>query len=388
MPYAAACSLSSASEAALREACRDVAAQLRGAAPDLSLLFVSRHHAENFGTLVKAAAEATGSRHLLACTAESIVAGDQEIEEGPALSLWCGILPGSVLESFHVRFEQTPDGPICTGLPEAPAETADLRAVLVLADPFSCSIETLINRLDDDFPGLPLLGGMASGGAGPGENRLGWNGQEVEGGGVGVVIRGGPRVRSVVSQGCRPIGTTFVVTKSDRNVVFELGGKTALARLEETYAGLSEEDRRLIRHGLHMGIAMDEYKAAFARGDFLIANVLGADRDTGAMAIGNLIRTGQTVQFHVRDAESADGDLRHLLSAGLPADRPSPQAALLFSCNGRGTRIFPEPHHDAGVIRELCGTIPVAGFFAQGELGPVGGRNYIHGFTASIALFE
>jgi small ligand-binding sensory domain FIST len=260
--------------------------------------------------------------------------------------------------------------------------------VLVLADPFSCSVETLISRLDDDFPGLPLLGGMASGGAGPGENRLGWNGQEVAGGGVGVVIRGGPRVRSVVSQGCRPIGTTFVVTKSDRNVVFELGGKTALARLEETYAGLSEEDRRLIRHGLHMGIAMDEYKPAFARGDFLIANVLGADRDTGAMAIGNLIRTGQTVQFHVRDAESADEDLRHLLSAGLPADRPSPQAALLFSCNGRGTRIFPEPNHDAGVIRELCGTIPVAGFFAQGELGPVGGRNYIHGFTASIALFE
>jgi small ligand-binding sensory domain FIST len=380
--------VSTASEEALREACRDVAAQLGGTAPDLSLLFVSRHHAEHFAALVAAAARETGSRHLLACTAESIVAGDKEIEEGPALSLWCGVLPGAELESFHVEFEQTPDGPICAGLPDPPAEVSDHRAVLMLADPFSCAVDTLIGRLADDLPGVPLLGGMASGGTGPGENRLGWNGQEVAGGGVGVVIRGGPQVRSVVSQGCRPIGTTFVVTKSDRNVLFELGGKTALARLEETYAGLSERDRRLIRHGLHMGIAMDEYKPAFARGDFLITNVLGADRETGAMAIGNLIRTGQTVQFHVRDADSADEDLRHLLAAGLPADRPAPGAALLFSCNGRGTRIFPEPNHDAGVVRELCGTIPVAGFFAQGELGPVGGRNYIHGFTASIALFE
>jgi small ligand-binding sensory domain FIST len=195
-------------------------------------------------------------------------------------------------------------------------------------------------------------------------------------------------VQSIVSQGCRPIGSTFVVTKAEQNVLFELGGKPALARLEETYAGLSERDRQLIRQGLHLGFVMDEYKSSFSRGDFLIANVLGADRDTGAMAIGHLIRTGQTVQFHVRDAQTADEDLRHLLAEDRPAGLSPPGGALLFTCNGRGTRLFSEPNHDSGLLRELCGPIPTAGFFAQGELGPVGGRNYIHGFTASIALFE
>lgn len=387
MPFAAAYSQSDDHRAAVGDVCRSVKESLK-ALPDLSVLFVSRTHAEQFESIVAAAKEQTGSRHLLACTAEGIVGSDREIEEGPAISLWSGVLPGAELESFHVQFERTPDGPICDGLPEPPADASDVRAVLMLGDPFSFAVDTLIARLADDLSGVPLLGGMASGGSAPGENRLGLNGEPVAQGGVGVIIRGGPRLRSIVSQGCRPIGSTFVVTKAEQNVIFDLGGKTALARLEETYAGLPERDRRLIRGGLHMGVAMDEFKGSFARGDFLIANVLGADRDTGAMAIGNFIRVGQTVQFHVRDNETADEDLRHLLSTHLASDAPRPAGALLFTCNGRGTRLFSEPNHDVGVLRELCGPIPVAGLFAQGELGPVGGRNYIHGFTASIALFE
>lgn len=388
MPFAAACSQSEDCHQALDEVCREAAAQLPGGTPDLSLLFVSRDHLAAFESLIPAFVKATGTRHLLACTADSLVAGDLEIEAGPAISLWCGILPGAELESFHVQFERTPDGPICSGLPDPPASVDDIRAVLLLADPFSCAVDTLIARLEDDLPGIPLIGGMAAGGAGPGENRLGWNDGQVTSGGVGVIIRGGPRIQSVVSQGCRPIGSTFVITKAEQNVVFELGGKTALSRLEETYAGLSERDRKLIRHGLHLGIAMDEYKPAFARGDFLIANVLGADRDSGAMAIGHLIRPGQTVQFHVRDSQTADEDLRHMIALSLTPGTPPPASALLFTCNGRGTHLFSQPNHDAGLLAELCGPLPTAGFFAQGELGPVGGRNYIHGFTASIALFD
>lgn len=388
MPFAAACSQSEDCRQALDEVCREIAAQLPGRTPDLSLLFVSRDHLAAFESLIPALVEATGTRHLLACTADSLVAGNREIEAGPAISLWCGILPGAELESFHVQFERTPDGPICSGLPDPPASADDIRAVLLLADPFSCAVDTLIARLDDDLPGVPLIGGMAAGGAGPGENRLAWSKGPVTSGAVGVIIRGGPRIQSVVSQGCRPIGSTFVITKAEQNVVFELGGKTALSRLEETYAGLSERDRKLIRHGLHLGIAMDEYKPAFGRGDFLIANVLGADRDSGAMAIGHLIRPGQTVQFHVRDAQTADEDLRHMIALSLTPGSPPPAAALLFTCNGRGTHMFSQPNHDAGLLAELCGPLPTAGFFAQGELGPVGGRNYSHGFTASIALFD
>ena len=388
MPYAASCSRTAETRQALEEASRDVNAQLAGGRPDLTFLFASRHHAGEFENIAAAALELTRARHILGCTAESVAAGSQEFEETAVLSLWSAVLPGARVESFHVEFEATPDGPICSGLPEAAVTLEDVRAVLMLADPYTCAVDTLISRLADELPGVPLIGGMASGGGGPGENRLLLDGRALEGGGAGVLLCGGPRIHSVVSQGCRPIGNPFVVTKAEENVIVELGGKPALSRLEQTYAGLSEDDRQLIRRGLHVGIAMNEYKPAFSRGDFLITNVLGADRESGAIAIGNFVRMGQTVQFHIRDAEAADEDLRHLLAAQREKQRAAPQGALLFSCNGRGTRLFPKPNHDAGVIQELCGPLALAGFFAQGELGPVGGRNYIHGFTASVALFE
>ena len=388
MPYAASCSRTVDSRRALDEVCQNVASQLHGARPDISFLFASRDHAEDFEEIAESSQIQTKSLHVLGCTGESIAAGRQELEEGPALSLWSAVLPGAKLDAFHVEFEGTPDGPICSGLPEPAPEGAATRAVFLVADPYTTAVDTLISRLSDDLPGVPLIGGMASGGAGPGENRLLLDGKSLTAGGVGAVLRDGPAVHSIVSQGCRPIGSTFVVTRVEENVVLELGGKTALSRLEQTYAGLSEEDRHLIRRGLHLGIAMNEYKPAFSRGDFLISNVLGADRESGAIAIGNLVRTGQTVQFHVRDADTADEDLRQLLATHRQKHSGIPKGALLFSCNGRGTKLFPKPDHDAGVIQELWGPIPLAGFFAQGELGPVGGRNYIHGFTASIALFE
>src|SRR5262249_10340235 len=191
------------------------------------------------------------------------------------------VLPGAKLEAFHVEFEATPDGPIVSGLPEPEPGDNSARAVFLLADPFSCAIDTLISRLADDRPGVPLIGGMASGGSGRGEHRLLRDGQSLEAGGVGVILSGGPNVHAIVSQGCRPIGSPLLVTRVQDNVILELGGKTALSRLEETYASLSEEDRHLIRQGLHIGIAMNEYQPTFSRGDFLIANVLGADRKSG-----------------------------------------------------------------------------------------------------------
>lgn len=387
MPYAAGLSQLNDAKHALRDVAADIQRQLGGVKPDLAFLFVSPHHAQRHEALAQLVIEATESRLLLGCTGETIVGMGSEVEEGPALSLWCAALPGAELETFHVEFEATPDGPLCTGLPEPSERGTAPNAVLMLADPFSTAVDTLIARLADDYPGIPLLGGMASGGRGPGENRLYLNRESKSVGGVGVIIRGGPRIQSVVSQGCRPIGTPMIITNADANVIVELGGKPALVRLQETFAELSEPDRKLLRGGgLHVGVVMDEHKPNFERGDFLISNVLGGDQNTGAIALGNFVRTGQTVQFHVRDADTADEDLRHHL--GLVEGPGTSRGALLFSCNGRGTRMFPAPNHDASVIQELCGPIPLAGFFAQGELGPVGGRNYIHGFTASVAVFE
>jgi small ligand-binding sensory domain FIST len=195
-------------------------------------------------------------------------------------------------------------------------------------------------------------------------------------------------LRSVVSQGCRPIGRPFVVTKAQDNVILQLGGRPPLAVLQELWQALDERDRRLFQQGLHVGRVINEYQGDFQRGDFLIRNVIGLDRTTGALAITDRVRVGQTLQFHVRDAATADEDLHALLQLDLSAAARRPAGALLFSCNGRGSRLFDVPDHDAAALRAEAGDIPVAGFFAQGELGPVGGQNFIHGFTASVALFE
>jgi small ligand-binding sensory domain FIST len=178
----------------------------------------------------------------------------------------------------------------------------------------------------------------------------------------------------------------MVVTKAEQNIISELGGKPALEQLRAVFRTLAPEEEEMVQRGLHVGRAISEYRDHFGRGDFLVRNVVGADPQSGAIGIGDLVRTGQTVQFHVRDARTADEDLRELLAAG-DRNRP-PLGALLFTCNGRGTRLFPAPHHDAQAVRQAFGEVPVAGLFAQGEIGPIGGQNFLHGFTASIALFE
>ena len=388
MQYAASLSIADDLDSAVRAVCADIRKQLAGQSPNLCFLFASHAHAGGFDDLSVTIRCELGADVLLGCSGETVIGGGEEIEEGPALSLWAGVLPGATLTPFHIEFGETPDGLIATGFPDDLSEcAADARALFALGEPYSSVPDSVIDRFADELPGVPLLGGMASGG-GPGANRVFLNDDCLSDGTVAVLLQGGPKVRSVVSQGCRPIGPTFVVTKSERNIVFELGGKPTIDRLRELLPGLPERDQRLVQRGLHLGIAMSEYKPSFGRGDFLIANVIGADQQIGAIAIGNLVRPGQTVQFHIRDADTADEDLVHLLDQHR-AEQPSPtHAALLFSCNGRGTRLFEEPHHDASAIQRVLGQMPVAGFFAQGELGPVGGKNYIHGFTASVACFE
>ena len=205
-----------------------------------------------------------------------------------------------------------------------------------------------------------------------------------EQGAVGVRLHGPVKTRTVLSQGCRPIGQPLVITKADRNVIFELGGKRALDQLQELFDQLEPKEQEIVQRGIHVGRVIDEYKNRFDRGDFLVRNVIGADQQTGAIAIGDFVRPGQTIQFHIRDAQSADEDLRHAFAA----EKGTARGGLLFTCNGRGSRLFGEPHHDAGVVSRSLGDVPLAGFFAAGELGPVGRKNFLHGFTASVVIFE
>lgn len=363
-------------DAAFADVLGRVAAGLDGTPADLAVVFSSSHHADRLGELAPRLAEAGLGVHLIGCTGESVVGEGREIEGSSALCLWSITLPGAALTP--VRLSAVADG--ITGWPEGVQGDSSL---LLMGDPFTFPAEDLLKRLNADAPGLRVVGGMASAGRAPGQNRLLLDGETYRDGAVGLLL-GGVALRTVVSQGCRPIGRPLIVTKVEANVVRELGRRPALEVLRELFAELDEHEQTLVREGLHVGRVINEYQETFKRGDFLVRNVIGVD-PAGGIALTDHLRVGQTVQFHVRDAATADEDLR-LLLAEVPAGRPV--GALLFSCNGRGSRLFSSPDHDASTIAEVLGPIPVAGFFAMGEVGPVGGQNFLHGFTASMAIFE
>lgn len=388
MPFAAAVSEKTNLNVAVQETVETIAGEL-GRTPDLTFLFVSHHHAQGFANLAANVRQRLGGGLVLGCTGETVIGGAREYERGPALAVWGGVLPDAKLMPFQLDFAETPDGFMCGGLPDdLGSHAAETRTVLLLADPFSSVPNSMLDQIASELPQVPVVGGMASGGN-PGENRLFLNDREIEEGAVGVVIRGGPQVRSVVSQGCRPIGSPFVVTKAERNVVYEMGGVPPMQRLQELYHQLTPRDQKLIDEtGIHIGLALNEFQDTFHRGDFLILSVAGVDKKSGALKAGGSMRVGQTVQFHVRDGETADTDLRELLQRYSSGHSRLPAGGLLFSCNGRGTHMFSTPNHDASIVQEHLGPLPLAGIFAQGEIGPIAGRNYIHGFTASLALFE
>jgi small ligand-binding sensory domain FIST len=300
-----------------------------------------------------------------------------------------GSLPGVELHPFRLTLEQMPE----LDSPEDWEQTLSVKAgtnplVVALADPFSFNIQEFLEQANEALPGVPVVGGMASAAEDPDQNRLVLGDQVYTDGLVGVTMTGNLQVRTVVSQGCRPIGTPFVVTGGERNIIATLGGKPAMDGLRQVIRGLSQKELVLAQQALFLGRAINEYQETFARGDFLISSIAGFDPKAGAIAISAPVQVGSTVQFHVRDAGSADEDLRTLLAeVARSSTDPAPAGAMLFSCNGRGVRMWPQQQgHDVTTLREFYGDIPVAGFFAAGEIGPVAGKNFIHGFTASIAL--
>lgn len=388
LQFAAALSTAKNSRAAAAEVCSQTASQLAGPA-DLAIFFTSHHHGPDFAELLEEMNARLGVRCLLGCTGEAIAGTAQEIEDSPAVSLWLARMPGVTLVPMHLEFQRTPEGGTFVGWPdELPEPWPKGATLLVLGEPYSFPTDFLLERIAEEHSETPILGGMASGAHSPGANRLFLGRDAYDSGAIAVLIHGPVRIRSVVSQGCRPIGRPMVITKADQQVIHELSGKPALAQLQEVFDGLAPREQQLVQQGLHVGRVINEYQDRFGRGDFLVRNCIGADRSSGAIAIGDFVRTGQTVQFHIRDANSADDDLRELLQRIGRLDEGAPAGALLFTCNGRGTRMFHEPHHDAIAINEQLGKIPVAGFFAQGEIGPVGGKNFVHGFTASVAIFS
>jgi small ligand-binding sensory domain FIST len=363
---------------AFAEAAGRAALGLGGAKADLAVVFGGAPNLAHLDEGLRLVRERVRADAVIGCGAQGVVGGGRELEEG-GVAVWAASFPGARVEPFHLRAIPAGESRVAlTGMPDTDA--AD--ALLLLADPYSFPVEALLARLADDEPGLPVVGGLASAGAGPGAAALVLGDDVVTRGAVGVALSG-VDVLPCVSQGARPIGPEMVVTAADGNTIEELASKPALERLREAIAGLEPEEQALAANGLLLGIVIDENQPDYERGDFLIRGLLGADDETGALRIGERVRVGQTVRLQVRDGDSADEDLHEAL-AGVPGDAAG---ALLFTCNGRGSHMFDTPDHDARALDDALGGAPVAGFFCAGEIGPVGTRNFVHGFTATVAVF-
>lgn len=391
--FASAISNAEDLKAALGEVAERALTGLGSGAPDLAVVFTTAHHTqaeEDLGRLLRAR---VGAKALIGVTAGGVIGGGRESEERPGISLFLARLPGCEVRPFSLPPQEDAEPPLDLWKRSVPIRAGERASALLFADPFTIQIMALLDLANEEWPGLPVVGGVASGGHRPGVNRLYVQDETLRGGAVGAVLAGPVEVRTVVSQGCRPIGRHLVITKASGNVINQIGGKPALVVLREVIGSLDERDQSLAARALHVGRAIDERREKFGRGDFLIRNPLGVDPESGALAVGDTFRVGQTIQLHVRDAASAGEDLRHLLEGERGRGRePAPgggsaEGALLFQCNGRGRRFFGVENHDTGVMREVLGDVPVAGFFCGGEFGPVGGKNFIHGFTSSIALF-
>ena len=355
---------------------------------DLVFLFASHAYASNFPAMVQRAQAATKARVLIGCSGQGIIGNAQEIEREPAVSVLTSSLPG--MDMRPIRFTQSDlercakpdDWHDLTGV-----RPDDVNAWVLFADPFTLDAERLIGALSNAYPGKPLVGGLASGDFRSQQTHLFQGDRVYSEGAVAVALGGDYTIQTVVSQGADPIGETWTITAADGNLVQAIGHKPALEVVAQTLSKLTPDDQRRARNNLLVGLAMDEYRDDFTRGSFLIRNIVGIDPNSGALAIAAEPRIGQTFQLHLRDDRAADEDLRALLrETKLELGDRKPICALLCSCNGRGVGLFGYPDHDARMVSEQLGIDQLAGFFCNGEIGPVGFHNYVHGYTACIAL--
>jgi small ligand-binding sensory domain FIST len=347
------------------EAAQAAAKSLDGGPADMAVVFASGSHLAAPEATLEGVWSVLEPRQLVGCGCGGVIGAGRELESGTAVAVWAASFDtGGEARAFHA----TADSERIDGLPAADGATG----LIMLSDPYSFPTDAALAQLSDEAPGLPVLGGIASART-----------QD----GAGVTLHG-VELSPCVSQGAAPLGHEVTITAAEGNVIHELAGKPALHTIERLIAQMDPRDQALVAAGLLVGIVIDSGKPDYERGDFLVRGVLGADPDTGAVAVGATVREGQVIRLHARDARSADEDLHERLRAQVLAlDGRQPAGALLFSCNGRGRAMFGSSDHDAAALARELGGAPAAGFFAAGEIGPVGGRSFLHGFTATVAVF-
>jgi small ligand-binding sensory domain FIST len=391
MKWASAISEQTPLANAIDECIDSLGRQLDGSAVDLALVFASFHYQDQFEEIPGLVREQLGSPLVLGCSGGGIIGNGVEVEQQPALSVTVASLPDVTLKAFHLEGDNLPDldaGPKSWEDLVQAAKSDDPQFIL-LADPYSFPVQNLILGLDFAFDKSAKIGGLASGAPQPGQNALFLEDRSFRSGAVGIAMSGNIIVDTVVAQGCRPIGKSMRITQSQRNLLEGLDGRPPVEVLRELFEGLSERDRGLMRTSLFLGVVMDEFLDEPKQGDFLIRNVMGMDEKAGALAIGEVLKEGQMVQFHLRDAETSAEDLVAVLDRYAGENRENQaQGALLFSCLGRGQYLYGKPNHDTEVFQAKMGSVPLGGFFCNGEIGPVSGTTFLHGYTSSFGIFR
>ena len=378
------------------------------APPALGLVFISSAYASEYTRLMPLLQEQLRIPALIGCNGGGIIGMNPEgevleVEGEPALSLSLASFEGVGVRAFHIGADALPDldSPPDAWVKAIGIDPQNQPQFILLSDPSTSRINDLLEGLDFAYPGSVKVGGLASSGSTGGRSGLFCNYQLYREGTVGLALTGNIVLETIVAQGCRPIGQVYRVTQAEQNVLLELAqenstdvktsGKTVgtpLELLQDSIQRLSEADRQLAQHSLFVGIARDEFKPTLGHGDFLIRNLLGVDPRMGAIAIGDRVRSGQRIQFHLRDAYTSADDLELLLRRYQKDSRFAPAAAgaLLFSCMGRGQGLYGHPNFDSRLFARYLKNIPIGGFFCSGEIGPVGGSTFVHGYTSVFGI--
>lgn len=395
MQWANALSTRPSLEAAVADAVERAASLLQAPA-DLALVFISAAFTSEYPRLLPLLQERLSETTvILGCGGGGIIGMTQEgqmqeLENSPALSLTLAHLPEVNVKGFHVGAEELPDldSPPDTWIDLIGISPANQPQFILLSDPFSTGINDLLQGLDFAYPGSVTVGGQASGSSMPGRSGLFCNNRLYRSGTVGVAMSGNIVLETIVAQGCRPIGKPYVVSKAERNIVLELDERSPLEVLRDLIESLSDADRQLAEHSLFIGVVRNEFKQDLEQGDFLIRNLLGVDPKVGAIAIGDRVRSGQRIQFHLRDAQTSAEDLEWLLQRYQKQthEHPTAAGALMFSCLGRGEGLYGQPNFDSELFSRYLSDIPLGGFFCGGEIGPVGGSTFLHGYTSVFGI--
>ena len=394
-------------EAAIEEVVARVTADLDGQPADFAIVFVSAAFASEFSRVLPLLREKIDVPLAIGCGSNGVVGRDadgttHELEEGAAVSLTVAHHPGVRAGAFQLDASKLPDldGPPNNWIDFIGLDPADSPQIMLLVDPFAPNIVDLLRGFDYAYPGMPKIGGIASG-IRPGEQNAGLffcdadGAKMVKGGAVGLALSGEVELTTIVAQGCRPIGPIFRVAEGQRNVILQVEPcddsyreesetTSPLEALQALLETLPEEDRALAKYELFIGLVRDEFKLSLGSGDFLIRNLMGVDPRSGAVAIADRIRPGQRIQFHLRDARASAEDLEALLERDRGGNAPI--GALMFACLGRGQGLYSEPDFDTKLFHEYCPDVPVGGCFCNGEIGPVGGSTFLHGYTSVFGL--